>query len=287
AAARREGRLGRSRPIAPRGEPFRLAAQGRPAVAFLWRGLIAMGPLYRLRSWIVACVAATALCQWLAADPAYRPLLAVFGSAASALGLWLVLAGPMLMQHGLRRTFERMDVLKAMPLRGRQIALGELATPATVMSLAAWLLLLVGAQALAAKAGAGMLAPANLAVAAAGLALLVPPLCGLMLCVPFAGMLYFPAWTVAPGSGGAQGMEVMGQRMLFMLGYFVALVLAVLPAALLGAFCFALVGWLAGFGAGVLAAAVCACAVLALELRVALHLLGRRIDGFDLAQELR
>ncbi|MFT3763574.1 MAG: putative ABC exporter domain-containing protein [Pseudoxanthomonas sp.] len=289
-AALREGRLGQRMPSKPRGEPFKLAAQGHPAVAFLWKGLLAMGPFYRLHTWLIAAVALTALCQWLAADPALRGLLAVLGTVVTTLGLWLVFLGPMLTQHGLRRTFERMDVLKATPLRGWQIALGELSTPAAVMSFAVWLLLLVGAQALAAKGGQGVLGPGNIVALAAGMAVLAPPLCGLMLCVPFAGMLYFPAWIVAPGSagtGGGQGFEVMGQRMVFMLGYVVTVMLAALPAVVAGGLGFLLANWVAGLGAGALAAALCASVVLAFELYFALRLLGRRIDGFDLSQELR
>ena len=56
-----EGRMGRRMPSKPRAEPFRLAgAGGHSWPAFLWKDLVAMGPLYRLRIWLLACVAATA-----------------------------------------------------------------------------------------------------------------------------------------------------------------------------------------------------------------------------------
>jgi hypothetical protein len=243
-----------------------------------------MGPLYRLRTWLVACVAVTVLCHWLAADPARKGVLAGIGIAIPALGAWLLFLGPMMMQHGLRRTFERMDVLKALPLRGWQIALGELATPATVMCFAAWWLLLFAAQAIA--FGHAAFTTAQVVAAALGMALLAPSLFGLMLCVPFAGMLVFPAWIVAPGSSG-RGIEVMGQRMVFMLGHLLTVLLAALPAAVLGGLCFLLGNWLGGMAVAMLAAAVGASAVFAFELAVALRLLGRRIDRFDLSQELR
>jgi len=283
-AAMREGRMGRRLPNKPRGEPFRLSGQGESWVAFLWKGLVAMGPLYRLRVWLIACAVVVVLCQWLAADPMRKQMLAGIGIAIPALGAWLVFLGPMLMQHGLRRTFERMDVLKALPLRGWQIALGELATPAAVMCFAFWWLLLFGAMASA--AGHAALTTAQIVAAALALALVAPPLFGLMLCVPFAGMLYFPAWIVAPGSSG-RGIEVMGQRMVFMLGYLLTVLLAALPAALLGGIGYLLGSWLGGMVVAMLAAAVGACAVFAFELACALRLLGRRIDRFDLSQELR
>jgi hypothetical protein len=113
-----------------------------------------------------------------------------------------------------------------------------------------------------------------------------PPLFGLMLSVPFAGMLYFPAWIVAPGSSG-RGIEVMGQRLVFMLGYLCTVLLAAIPAALLGGIGLLVGRWLGGWSAGILLASCCACAVFAVELAVWLRLLGRRIDRFDLSQELR
>lgn len=284
-AAMREGRMGRRMPSKPRAEPFRLAgAGGHSWPAFLWKDLVAMGPLYRLRTWLLACVAATVLCQWLAADPARKAALVGIGIAVPAFGAWLVFFGPMLMQNGLRRTFERMDVLKALPLRGWQLALGELAAPAAVMCFAFWWLLLFGAQAIA--AGHSVLTTMQIVAAAVALALVAPPLSALMLCVPFAGMLLFPAWIVAPGSSG-RGIEVMGQRMVFMLGYLFTVLLAAIPAALLGGIGFLLGQWLGSMAVAMLAAALGACAVFAFELACALRLLGRRIDRFDLSQELR
>jgi len=283
--AMREGRMGRRMPSKPRSEPFRLAGRGDHTwLAFLWKGLVAMGPLYRLRIWLIACVAVIVLCQWLAADPSRKGVLAGIGIGIPALGAWLVFLGPMMMQHGLRRTFERMDVLKALPLRGWQVALGELATPAAVMCFAFWWLLLFGAQAIG--AGHEALTLGQVVAAALALALVAPPLFGLMLCVPFAGMLYFPAWIVAPGSGG-RGIEVMGQRMVFMFGYLLTVLVAALPAALLGGIGYLLGHWLGGLVVAMLAAAIGACAVFAFELACALRLLGRRIDRFDLSQELR
>ena len=285
-AAMREGRMGRGLPSKPRSEPFRLSGRGESWIAFLWKGLVAMGPLYRLRTWLIACVVVTVFCQWAAADPARKGMLMGIGIAIPALGAWLLFLGPMMMQHGLRRTFERMDVLKALPLRGWQIALGELATPAAVMSFAAWWLLLFGAQAMVAGAGHAALTTMQVITAAIALALVAPPLFGLMLCVPFAGMLVFPAWIVAPGSSG-RGIEVMGQRLVFMLGYLLTVLLAAIPAALLGGLGFLLGKWLGGMAVAMLAAAVGACAVFAFELACAVRLLGRRIERFDLSQELR
>ena len=283
-AAKRQGRLGGRGPGKPRSEPFRLSGRGEPALAFLWKGLVAMGPIYRLRTWLIAAVVVVAACHWLSADPARRGALAAVGFTMCGIGGWLLLLGPMMMQNGLRRTFERFDVLKSAPLRGWQIAFGELSTPATVMSFAFWLLLLFAAQALMARFDA--LGSTQVIMTAIGLALMAPPLFGLMLCVPFAGMLYFPAWTVGTDAGG-RGFEVMGQRLFFMLGYLFTLAVAMIPAAILGGLAFLLGRWVMNWGAGGLLAAICAGVVFALELSFVLRLLGGRIERFDLSQELR
>ena len=75
------------------------------------------------------------------------------------------------------------------------------------------------------------------------MAILVAPLCGLMLCVPFAGTLFFPAWA-SPQKSGGRGVEVMGQRLIFMAGYVLALALALLPAILLAGVVFWVAQWL-------------------------------------------
>lgn len=284
-AALRSGRMGERLPTQPRSEPFRLRASGAVPVAYLWKGLIALGPFYRLRTWIILAAAILLGSQWLAADPLRRPLLTVIGAAVAGAGGWLLMLGPMMVQRGMRRTLEQMDILKAMPLRGWQIALGELLTPMTVMSFAAWLLLLLGVEALA--HAERPLLPTAIAIATLGVAAVLPPLCGLMLSLPFAGVLYFPAWFGDGGAGGNRGIEVMGQRLLFMGGYVLVLLAALLPVALLGVLGFWLGQRLVSPNVGLLIAVVLAWAVLVFELVCAIDLLGRRIDRFDVSQELR
>ncbi|MBS0193660.1 MAG: hypothetical protein JSR34_05380 [Proteobacteria bacterium] len=285
-AALRAGNLRERKPTKPRGEPFRLVGSGFAPIAFLWKGLIAMGGFYRLRSFVIACVAAYALCRWLAADPARQPVLIIVGTLVAMLGAWLLLLAPMLFSNRLRGSLQTLDILKSAPLPGWQIALGEVLAPWVVMSCLCWLLLLVGVQAGLHGAEHTVLAPNLLLAAAVGMGLLAPLLCGLMLCLPFAGMLYFPAWS-GSGTAGGRGFEVMGQRLILMGGYMVAMVLAMLPVALPGGLV-----WLLGerFGSpqvGALLAGLSGAGVLVFELVLAFDLLGRRIDAFDVSQELR
>ncbi len=285
--ARREGKLGNQNgPKKPRSAPFVLKATGFVPIAFLWKGLIAAGPFWRLRTWLIASALVVAGSLWIGADPARRPLLQILGSLGGMLCLWLLVAGPMFLQRSLRGTLEYLDVLKGSPLRGWQIALGELLTPVAMMAFGQWLGLLLLVMAFAPHAGAGLLSGPNIVGGAIGIALLALPMCALMLCVPFAGMIVFPAWTVASG-GREAGVEVMGQRLIFFGAYLATMVVALIPAAIVGGLGFLLVNWLAPMPAALLVAGVLAGLALAVELAGAVVWLGGRIDRFDLAQELR
>ncbi|HET8764243.1 MAG TPA: putative ABC exporter domain-containing protein, partial [Rhodanobacter sp.] len=171
--AKREGRLGfrAPGPARKRPAPFRLAPTGFPPVAMLWRNLIALGT-NRLR--IYAAIAAIVLAGevWIAGDAQLRPLLKLFFGFGLGVGGWLLVVGPMFVQRSLHRVLAHMDLLKAAPLPGWQLALGELLMPILLLAVAEWLLL---AMALLSVLLGGMpMVPTGAAVAAAiGAALLV------------------------------------------------------------------------------------------------------------------
>jgi ABC-2 type transport system permease protein len=288
AAAWRSGRGGswRQAPQKPRTTPFALAPTGFAPSAFLWKGLIALGGFYRLRTWLIACGISIACLTWFAANPHTRQALTAIGGAALSLSVWLFVLGPMFAQQSLRRMFEHLDVLKASPLLGRQLVLGELMTPVVVITAAQWLLLLVGGLSLQPWTEDGMFSTGSFVVMLIAAAALSPVLCGLMLCVPFAGMLLFPAWLVGPPGESRGGIEIMGQRLIFLAGYVLVLLLALLPAGLSSALAFFAAQWLGGSNAVSLAlAVVVAMALLTAEWLLVIVWLGRRVDGLDLSLE--
>jgi hypothetical protein len=128
-----------------------------------------------------------------------------------------------------------------------------------------------------------MLFPAGIIAA---LLLLSPPLMMLVLCVPFGGLLWFPAWAAAISSRGG-GFEVAGQRLAYGVMFLLILAVALLPAGLAGGALWtigALLGWpIAGQVLGALAAT----AVVAVEAVYAVRGIGHRIEHFDLSVELR
>jgi len=286
AAALRSGNLRlRNAPLKPRTVPFKLSPSGPAPIAFLWKGLIALGPMYRLRTWLIACVVVIVGGRWLAADPARLPLLNIFGGFALAAGGWLLIMGPMFMRRGLGQTLSHLDILKGYPLHGWQIVLGELVSPMAIMTFAQWLLLLIAAVCFGMGGDNAPMTVGNAGIGAVGIAFVAPPLCGLMLCVPFAGLLYFPAWSEAAGAHGG-GIEVMGQRMIFFGAYLVVMLLALIPAVLLGGIVFLLGKWLSDMSIAVALAALVGGGVLCAELGAAIAWLGDRIENFDLAQEM-
>ena len=286
-AAVRSGRWrsGRNGPTKPRPEPFRLAPRGWVPLAFLWKNLIALGTFFRLRTWLILCVAVVLALTWVAADPVRIPLLKGIGMVALMLGGWLFAFGPMFMRREVQQTLTHLDITKAYPLAGWQVVVGQLLTPMVLMTFAQWLLLLVAALSLGTTTRDPWLALGLGAAGAGGVALIMPPLCGLLLCIPYTGVLYFPAWAQSTGPRGG-GIEVMGQRLIFMAGYLVVLVVAVLPAAGLGALVFFIGNFLLGKVAAVILTTLCASAVLVGELAGAVYWLGEKLERFDLSTEL-
>ncbi len=277
---------GRRAPQKARPVPFALAPAGFVPVAFLWKGLIALGSVYRLRNWLIACGVVIAGLSWLAASPDARPALPLIGGSALALNFWLFVLGLLFAQQGLRRMFEHLDILKASPLSGRQIVLGELLTPVAVITALQWLLLLIAALSLRLSNPDGPMAWDDFAVMVIAVAALSPVLYGLMLCVPFAGMLVFPAWMVGTPGESRGAIELMGQRLIFFAGYVLVLLLALLPAALASALAFVAAQWLGTTPTVALAmAATVALVLLIIEWLLVVAWLGRRLERLDLSRE--
>jgi hypothetical protein len=273
-------------PAGPRTAPFVLAPRGFAPTAFLWKGLIDAGPVFRVRWWLAAAALIVVASVWKEHWQRLELLLMVAAMAAVFACLWVLLAGPMLAIRGLRETFVNLDILKAAPLRGWQIAFGQLLTPMAIMTGVYWLLLLLVTSVLGPMYASRIGGAAALWTASIGLALLVAPLSMLMLCVPLAGMLFFPGLSLSFSSRNV-GFEVAGQRLIFVGGLLLALALVLVPAFLFGGLAFLLAKWLASTALAIAAATVVGLAVIGVELAFAISFLGVRVDRFDVSQELR
>lgn len=286
AAFRSGGWRGLRQPARRRREPFALRPRGPTPVAFLWKNLISAGPWFYPRNWLLISAAVLGVVGWLAADPAFHPLMKIVQAVALPVSIWVLIAGPMLMRREVRLMMERLDVIKSHPLRGWQVVLGEMLAPIVLLTSVEWLVLAVVAVSFGVLTGKFAYTALVTSLGAVGVGLLVPPVVGLMVAIPFAATLYFPVWMSAVGQAGG-GMEVMGQRLIFAGGYVLVLVLALLPAALAAAVPYFVVQWLVGMPApALLAGAVAASVVLIGEFTAVVWWLGGRYERFDLSTEL-
>jgi ABC-2 type transport system permease protein len=264
---------------------FALAPRGFAPVAFLWKGLIAAGPLARPRHALAVAGVAAAVLLFAARSP-WGAAVGIFAGALFAVAAWAPMIGPMVAQRSLRETLETLDIFKAAPVPGWQVALGQMLAPVVLTIAAQWLALGVSVLAFTAVGHPPWVFGATVVVGVVGLLVVSPPLAMLVLSLPFAGVLWFPAWAPAISSRGG-GFEVAGQRLVFGVMFFVVLAIALLPAGAAALSVWALGGLVGWPDAGLLCGAFAAAAVIVGELWFVVRGLGHRIDHFDLSAEAR
>ncbi len=284
-----EVRRGGRKPAAER--PRRssmLPAKGRPEWALAWKNVLAARRVVAPRLWPLALPLVAMLALFgvvLAKDGAPGGIATGLAVAlAGAAGL-VALMGPAILRSDFRSDHAHMDLLRAMPLSGAQVVVGELAGAWALLALLQWGLLLVSA---AFAVGAAQVARAPevgvTALAGAVAAVVVLPCVTLMqLLVQNAAVLLLPGWADT-GVERARGLEAFGQRLLLFVGSVLVMGVAFLPAGLLAA----VVGGFGWFVMGALAlplAGLAAAAVLVAEALVAVWALGRVFDGYDVSAE--
>lgn len=267
--------------------PFDLGRPGRPEVAFLWKNLLSTAAYLRLRNALILAMLIVAACFGFADSLLFDTLRGPLAMVAITLAGYTLLLGPQLARQDFRGDLPNTDILKTYPLRGWQIMLGEMLTPACILTVVLWLMLLAGALLMPPDMRRmEWLTPPVRTGAALGLALLAPLLCLSQLVIANAAAVLLPAWQPSAGRP-QQGVEVMGQRILFVAGQMLVLVLMVVPAGFIAVVVFALARWLAGNGIAAGVALLSAAAVLAAEVGLAIYWLGRRFERLDLSTELR
>jgi ABC-2 type transport system permease protein len=278
-AALRQGR-GWTEPRTAGSRPLTSAALdlgGSQAGAIAWKNRLGIRREFTARSLVIVGVA-TAIGVFALRGPRLTTadLLGAFMMFAAGM---VTLLGPLALRFDLRRDLELLEVLKTYPVRGRTVVLGEVGA----------LLLTLSAVAGALTVGAFLLTLPNQSLPELGdrLALLVSLLAGIpavisvFLLVQNAAVLVFPAW-VTVGPQRAVGLEATGQRLLMTIGSMVALLVALIPAAVI----FGAVVWGTGFaGAGgawsVALGALAGSATIGVECWFAVQLLGGVFDRMD------
>jgi hypothetical protein len=269
--------------------PFNLSRAGRPELAFLWKNLLSSAQYLRPRTALIAAAIIVGGCLLFADNGFFqflRPRLAV---GVAVIAVYVMLFGPQLARQDFRSDLLHTDILKSYPLQGWQVMLGELLTPAAILTVLLWLLLLAEAMLLPAAGFARLpwLTPQVGVVAGISLALTAPLLCLSQLLIVNAAVVLFPAWSHTGTAQAQQGIEVMGQRILFLAGQIVAMALALLPAVLVAGVVFAVVHGIIGNTLALGMAALLGIAVLAVVMGLGVWWLGSRFEQLDLSQELR
>ncbi|TMP98855.1 MAG: hypothetical protein E6L09_10935 [Verrucomicrobia bacterium] len=265
--------------------PFKLRATGSPTVAFLWKNLISAGQAFSLRLWfllalVVVCVGGPVG----ASREGYSWLVPTVGIVTAILLGYSLFLGPVLLRQDLRQDLANADILKMYPLHGWQVVLGELLAPATILTGVQWCLVLLSVMMFSqAPQGDTIALTKRLSIGAAA-AMIAPGLNLISLVIPNASVLLFPAW-LNIGREQVGGIEVMGQRLIFMLGSVLVFAFALVPAAVLFLLVFLPAKPLVGTVVAVPLAALAATTVLAAESSLAIWWMGRLFERFDVSAE--
>jgi ABC-2 type transport system permease protein len=282
-AEQRGKRMARFGHIVMRKPFFRLGPLGRPEVALLWKNLTAARRMGGTEVILVLSLLGLAVPLGVAV---FAPDILEGTRQAMAAGYlsfaaMLTVFGPVSMRSDLRMDLPKLDLLRAMPLTGRQVVAAEvLATGLLLTATQVGLLLLALAMVVGAPGKWGV----ELWVAGGlGLLPLMPALSIGGVFVQNAAVVLFPSWLPADGER-ARGIEALGQRLLTFVGALVVLMGGLLPAAIVAALVgFALYGFL-----GVWAlpfAGLTASAGLAVEIALGVMALGHAFDRMDVSSE--
>ena len=283
--ARRIEAMRKGRSEAPRARPggtapiFRLGARGSPGAALVWKNVTGALREFRLRSLFLILLLVVGMGVVLGEPGAARGpnLVAVLAIALTGVA---VLFGPLALRYDLRRDLELLDVLKSLPLHGSAVVGAEVLGPALVISgiaMVGWTTAFIASLASdSVRIGIG-----DRLALLAGASVVTPPIVTVLFLVQNAAALLFPAWS-AIGPERATGFEATGQRIVTFLGTGIALVVAVLPAAIVGGVAAILARLL---GAGPIATgltwALVGAPVLGAECYVAVRILGPVLEKLE------
>ena len=284
----REGtyRLGQTKAKARR-EPFRLRVPGRAEIAFLWKNLLGTLPYFHGRVWLGCAALISIAVPWIMRGEHQKTGANIIITFTAIFSAYTLLLGPQLARQDLRSDLLHADILKTYPLAGWQIILGEILTPIAILTGLLWLNLLALVLALDPIVDkVAWLTPGFRLTASWCIGAVIPVLCALQLLIPNAAALLFPAWFQATRQRNG-GIDVMGQRLIFVLGQIFVILLSLFPAVLSAGLVIFASQWLIGASAAVVLGTLVTLTILGAEVACALWWLGERFEKLDLATELR
>ncbi len=273
-----------SKPKKGKRAPFQLQPEGLPAVGLLWKNLIGAGQMFTWRFWLIIVCVSIPTGMSFTMNARTAELSTMVGMLALVFIPLSVLIGPQLVRQDFRQDLPMADVLKAYPLAGWQVALGELLAPALILTAAQWFLVII-CTVLISKLGTEKIELWPRLAVGAGVVVIVPVLNLVTLIIPNAAVLLFPGW-FQTGKDAPQGIEATGQRLIFALGQLLVFMVALLPAAVVFGIVYFLVHLVvANPFLPVPFAALPAAVVLGAEAWLGVMWLGRLFNKFDLSAE--
>jgi hypothetical protein len=267
--------------------PFPLrSAGGRPEIAFLWKNLLSTSGFFRPRTFSIAVVVIVVGSGWLRhGNATVQAALGPLGIFCLIFAAYALVLGPQFARQDLRSDLAHADILKTYPLRGWQVVLGELLTPAAILTALFWLLLLLALLLTNSLPPRAQIAAPELRwTIGVCLAVVLPLVCLLQLMVPNAATLLFPSWARS-GRSRDRGIDVMGQRLIFVAGQILVILCALLPVAIVGLLVWFAAHWFASAAVSTAITTIAVLVMLGLEACLGLWWLGHRFEVFDLSSE--
>jgi len=211
---------------------FRLAPQGWPAGAILWKNLVAVTRTQRLRNVGLVLAGGAVVVTVLSFEPE-GTLAEIAGWFAVTWAGAMTVIGPQWVRNDLRGDLLKLDMLRSYPLRGGSVVIAEEGASTVVLTAIQLSLLVIGYLAfLGNQSMEPPLEERSLLLVAAFV--LLPGINLLGMIIQNGAALLYPAW-VRLGSGRPAGVEALGQNMLMMLVYVAMLaVTLLLPVAIGG-----------------------------------------------------
>jgi hypothetical protein len=257
-----------------------LAPRGPPEIAFAWKAatqtirVVGKQTLVRLAA-IVCALTMLALSMGRAGS-----LATLVGSFALATGLFAITLAPQALRVDIREDLRHLEVLKTWPVRAATVVRGELLWPGVLLTALAWTALAV-AELLMAGTVLGRVSVWWRVSGGAAFAMLAPALVFAQLTIHNAAALLFPAW-VPLGNQRARGLEALGQRLIMLVGTWLALIVSAVPGAIAGAIVWFAFRRLLG-PAAVIPAAVVFSAIMTIEVLLATEMLGPAYERLDIS----
>jgi ABC-2 type transport system permease protein len=256
---------------------LRLHPFGAPGYAIFWKNITYVQRLVRPLTVVLLLVFVIIVtAPGIMGAPTTMHAVRAAGFVALIVAGVVTIGGPFAVRNDLRLDLAYFESLRTLPLSGHAVVAGGVAACAAVVTLLQWSFALAGMLLLA---SAGTLTPGQTLAGSVAALTLLPLLALLGVIVQNAVALFFPGWTHV-GRHDGSGMESIGQNVVTLIGSLLLLLIALVPALVVGAAGGALLLGISHYAAATVAA-LSGGAVLMGECLLLMRWLGGLFDRTD------